>query len=336
MNPRARLIVANDCDPIAYSTLQPGLEYFETSYGYVAYRSALGLRLTLGPPVCAASDRQRLAEAFLAEKGHGVFFYVTEDFARLLPDHFTAGIGIDKVVPLAGDVASAKEVRGAVKKARAAEFRLEPVRPSDHGAIEAINGQYLGTRALPYEMKFLNRPMELADDGLARQYVLRWKEKDVDAVRGYARLNPHFRGGVARGYLLDILRFGPTKLWGVFFAAVAALADALRKDGVEELSLGYCPLFRAETPDTLPRSRALDWQIGWLSTHLAEVPYVERLQKQKSAFPGEERQRYMVSPLRDAARPFLALMNATGVSLQSLLGKNLVKSLLAPYRGPAQ
>ena len=236
---RARLIVATDCDPIAYSTLQPGLEYFDTPNGYVAYRKALGLRLTLGPPVCAASDRKRLADAFLAEKGHAVFFYVTEDFARLLPDRFSAGIGIDKVVPLSGELTSAKEVRGALKKARAAGFRVAPVRAEDHAAVATINAQYLGTRALPYEMKFLNRPMDLADDGLARQYVLRWKENGVDAVRGYARLNPNFRSGVARGYLLDILRFGPTKLWGVFFAApvVANTGERLAQVGDEMVTM---------------------------------------------------------------------------------------------------
>lgn len=339
MTARADLVKQHGVDAIAYSTLQPGLEYFETSYGYIAYRSALGLRLTLGPPVCAPEDRLALANRFLeAGNGHGVFFYVADDFARLLGRGHCAGIGVDKVVPLAGArLESSKEVRGALKKAHAAGFRIE--RLTDVGGVrpqlEAINARYLGARALPTEMKFLNRPMEFTDDGLGRQYVLRWKENGDDAVRGYARLNPRFEGGVARGDLLDILRFGPTRLWGVFYAAVATLAAELRAEGVEELSLGYCPLYRAQTEASLPRSRALDWQIDWLGRHLAEVPYVQRLRQQKSAFPGEERQRYLVSPLRDAARPFLALLSATGVSLQALLGRNLVKSLIAPYRGAA-
>ena len=86
---------------------------------------------------------------------------------------------------------------------------------------------------------------------------------------------------------------------------------------------------------TLPRSSILDAQLAWLERHLNRVPYVERLREQKSAFPGEERQRYMLSPSRFAARPLLALFSACGVRLSSLLGPKLFESLMAPYREKA-
>ena len=334
---RAQLLVKHDCDAIAYSTLQPGLEYFDTSFGYVAYRSVAGLKLTLGPPVCAAGDRLALAERFMREHSGAVFFYVPEDFARLLSGAMrSTGIGVDKVLPLGREALdTSKQVRGALKKAAAAGFTLERiVEPSAEvrAQVEQINARYLETCALPYEMKFLNRPMQLDGDPLGLHYALRWREDGVDAVRGYARLNPQFKNGKTHGYLLDILRFGRTKLWGVFYASVVHLARAMEAQGVSELSLGYCPLFRAQTHQTLAASASLDWQVAWLEKHLAQVPYVERLRTQKSAFPGEERQRYMVSGLRTAVRPFLGLMSASGVSLRSLLGKGLLDSVLAPYR----
>lgn len=336
MNAREQLVVAHGSDAIAYSTLQPGLQYFETSYGYIAYRESHGVRLTLGAPVCAPGDRQALAEQFLGQGAPAVFFYVAEDFARLWAGRrWVAGIGVDKVLKLgSARLDEAKAVRGAVKKAAAAGFALEPLQTVGTEAraqLEAINARYLEGRALSYEMKFLNRPMQLDDGGLGRHFALRWREDGVDAVRGYVRLNPCFRDGRPAGYLLDVLRFAKTKLWGVFYAAVVQLAGALTLEGAEELSLGYCPLFRAETRLDLPRSRVLDAQIGWLSRHLAAVPYVDRLAAQKSAFPAEDRQRYMVTPMRSAARPFLALMSASGVSLRSLLGANLVRSVLKPY-----
>ena len=60
MNVKHALMRAHGSDPISYSTLQPGLSYFETSFGYVAFQRALGFELTLGPPVCAEGDRAEI------------------------------------------------------------------------------------------------------------------------------------------------------------------------------------------------------------------------------------------------------------------------------------
>ena len=57
MTERARQIAELSDDPIAFSTLQEGLAYCETSYGYIAYRRVLGVDITLGPPIAAPADR---------------------------------------------------------------------------------------------------------------------------------------------------------------------------------------------------------------------------------------------------------------------------------------
>jgi lysylphosphatidylglycerol synthetase-like protein (DUF2156 family) len=339
---RTRLVLEHGSDPIAYSTLQRGLRYFETDKGYIAYHSAWGVHITLGPPVCAPQDRSELALRFLRAKPRVVFFYIPLDFAQLLSDvderrTFCAGLGVDKVIPVGAPLDSAKEVRGSLKKARASGFTIERANlgglsAEERARLADINERYLAGRRQTEEMKFLNRPMEFEDDGLARVYLLRWREGDSEKVHGYARLNPYFVGGKLAGYLLDVLRFESTRLWGVFYSAVALIAADLEPGGVRELSLGFCPLFHAETAPSLPRSRDLEGQIGWMAQHLGEVPYVERLHAQKSVFPGEERQRYMASRLGSAVRPFLAMLSASGVSIGSLIGRNLVKSLTAPYR----
>jgi lysylphosphatidylglycerol synthetase-like protein (DUF2156 family) len=327
---RLSQVVEHGKDAIAWSTLQPGLQYFDTDEGFLAYHHAWGIDLTLGPPVCAPAHGPELTARF-AREHRPTFFYVSESDARALASRhglFCAGIGVEKILPLGrGPLDGDKRVRSAVKKAAAAGFGIERARVADcREQISAINAAYLSSRALPYEMRFLNRPMDLHDDGLARVYLLRWH----GAVRGYARLNPYFEGGKPVGWLLDVIRFGRTRLWGVFYAAVVALAEELEREGARELSLGYCPLHAAKTADDLPRSRALDAQIAWLSRHLAGVPYVARLAEQKDAFPGEERQRYLVTGSRSVARPMLALFEACGVRLRSLVGTQLLQSLAAP------
>ena len=62
---RVAVIRSHGRDPIACSTLQNGLAYFDTSYGFIAYRRVLGMDITLGPPVCAPADRAPMIDRFV-------------------------------------------------------------------------------------------------------------------------------------------------------------------------------------------------------------------------------------------------------------------------------
>ncbi|MBL8949212.1 MAG: DUF2156 domain-containing protein [Myxococcaceae bacterium] len=316
---RAELFRAHGVDPISYSTLQPGLQYFDTSYGYVAYARAAGFALTLGPPVCAPADRGALISAFYRAVRRPVFFYVLHDVAQLAKDlggvrYGICPIGIDKVISLEQRVDADAKVKSAVKKAKKAGLRLTEVKPSqaDRARLENINAAYLQKSAVSVEMKFLNRPLSYVDDGLAQLFLLQLGGETL----GYAAVDPYFERGAAKGWLLNLLRFGKTSLWGVYYSAVAMLAERLAATGARELSLGFCPLAELDAAGCSP---LLSAQARWLAKRFAEVPYLARLREMKSAFPGAMPQRYFVGASPLVATTVLSLLRACGVPLAPLL-----------------
>ncbi|MFP2926807.1 phosphatidylglycerol lysyltransferase domain-containing protein [Pyxidicoccus sp. 3LG] len=323
------LVRAHGADPISYSTLQSGLAYFETSFGYIAYQRALGFDLTLGPPVCASGDRAELLQRFLRAGRRPLFFYVQREVAMLAaalggPRYRVSGMGVDKVLSLDAPMSSrSAKVDGALKKAVRGGFDVEEVRPSEldseaRARVDAITRAYLRRSSVPVEMRFINRPLTLEDDGLARMFLLR---QGADGrVFGYAVLDPYFEGGRAHGYLLNLIRFEPTRLWGVYYSLVATLAARLREEGVPQLSLGFCPLYGVDTEGCSP---LLSRQVRWMERRFAGVDYLARLREMKDAFPGGTPQRYFVTPSPWAVSALLAFLRATGVPFTELVRRGL-------------
>lgn len=315
------LVRAFGSDPISYSTLQPGLSRFETSFGVVAYRRALGFDLALGPPLCAPADRREMLTRFTRARRRPVLVYVQGDIASLAVElggalRHACGIGIDKVLPLSAPGAVDPRVASAARKAARAgvslrEVRVASLREAERARLREITAVYLRRSAMPVEMHFINRPLSLTDDGMARTFLL---ERD-GRVFGYVVLDPWYEGGRAVGYLLNQIRFEPTKVWGVFYATVSMLSERLRQEGVGELSLGFCPLTRADTETFSP---ALGRQVRWMERRFAAVPYLARLREMKDAFAGRTPQRYFVAPTAQVAATLLALLRACRVPLWSI------------------
>lgn len=320
-------------DPIAYSTLQPGLRYFQTSFGFVAYRRVGGMDITLGPPVCAVPDRRDMLRRFRAHSRRPIFCYVQRDVIQDLHDSdlHCAGMGVDRYVDHATLLADPpKEVQGACRKADAADFRIQPVEfaklgPGMRARLQAITQRYFAHAQCSSEMSFLNRPMTLHDDGLRRGFLLVKHDREHAGAFGYAVLNPIFAHGRVSGYLLDILRFEPTRLWGIWLSTVAQLSALLAREG-KALSLGFCPLYGIERAPA--RSSAwLDVQMRWAARFLASSQYVHRLHELKSLIPGRDEPRYFASFSRTLCVSLFVLLRASGVSVGSLFGRELARSI---------
>lgn len=367
---RAELVTQFGDDPIAFSTLQGGLRYCETSYGYIAYQRVLGIDITLGPPIAAPADRADLIERFLRGSRRPLFCYLRAGEAALvagLAPHrlgrrlHLACMGLDRLIDARDfppDAIATKPLRGARKQAQKAGFSVEPCDPAALSAnqrqrLSAITAAYLSHSQLPYEMRFLNRPFTAATPGGAtpgeRLYLLQ-QQADPGAEKnlfGYAVLNPWYDAGEVAGYLLDIVRFLPTRQWGVYLALVDRLLADLAAAGIQQLSLGFCPLYgtggelsqralaEAATAPAAPAaaiSPLLSRQVGWLERYLAAVPYVQRLVEIKAALPGHYEPRYFVSYTASAPHAFFALLGACGVSLPSIIGPRLLSSIVAGAR----
>jgi phosphatidylglycerol lysyltransferase len=321
-----------DGDLIAASALQPGLQWFSTSFGVLPYRRVAGIDITLGGPLCESGDRAELLRRFLSWSRRPILFYLREPTLALLDGSglHAAGIGIDRHVDLDALLrAPSKPVRGAIARARRAELELRPLAlerldAPTRARLEQITARYLAHAAVTREMTFLNRPMSYAPDGLRRVFAL--FERD-SGMFGYAVLNPIFADGERKGWLLDILRFEPTKLWGVWFSSVYMLAQLLEREGKgETLSLGFAPLHRVR-PAPCSRSKVLQAQVDWMVRYLSTTSYLARLRELKDEIPGSEEPRYLASYTRSLPTVLYAFLGAMGVDVRVLFGPGLVEVL---------
>ena len=327
----SRLIRAHgDGDLIAASILQPGLRLFETSYGVWAYHRVRGVDVTLGGPLCAAHDRAAMVRRFLASSRWPLLVYLRAPMLDALAGTglHCAGIGVDRHVDLeALRARPSKPVQGAIKKARKAglELRaldLDALDPATRQRLDAITSAYLAHAKVNTEMAFLNWPMSARADGLRRVYALIKRDREHHGMFGYAVLNPIFRDGRQTGWLLDILRFEPTRLWGVWLSVVHALAEIAAREGMQ-LCVGFAPLHRVE-PAPVAGSRTLQAQIDWMVRYLSTTPYLMRLRELKDAIAGVEEPRYLASFTRCAPIVVAAFLDAMAVPLPSLsLGATL-------------
>lgn len=320
-------------DPIAYATLQPGLCYLETSFGYIAYRRSFGTDISLGPPVCADADRSELIQRFLARSRRPILCYVLDDIAELLDTSslYCAGMGVDREVDHAALALNPPPpLLGAIKKSLAVGFRVVPADMSQLDApartqLQAISGRYLRHARCHVEMSFISRPMSFSEDGMRRNFILHKFDGEHAGAFGYAVLNPIFEHGVVTGYLLDTLRFEPTRLWGVWLSTVWALSQRLAREG-KRLSLGFCPLSDLRAA---PRCASpwLDLQMRWLARSFTAAQYVRRLHELKTLIPGRAQPRYFASYSRNAVSALLALVRASGVPLGALFGPELLRAI---------
>jgi lysylphosphatidylglycerol synthetase-like protein (DUF2156 family) len=330
-------------DLIACSALQEGLEVFETSFGFWAHRRVRGMDITLGGPICAPDDRPDMIRRFLSHARRPILFYVREDVLRDLDGAglHCAGIGIDRHVDVDALLSAPDpQVRGAVRKARKARVHLEPLDlatldRATRQRMDEITRRYLLGSEVTREMTFLNRPMSFVPDGMRRVFALHKHDQEHDGMFGYAVLNPIYEAGQVTSYLLDILRFEPTRLWGVWLSTVHALAERLSAEGFG-LSLGFCPLHRVQ-PAPAGASRLLQAQIDWMVRYLSSTPYLRRLRELKDLVPGPEEPRYLASFSRLAIVSVYAVMEAMGVGFDYLFGPGLldafadgVRARLAP------
>ena len=320
---RLELVGQHGGDPIAVSTLQPGLSYFDTPLGYVAYQRAFGVALSLGGPVCAPHHEVELARRFLAEVPDAALFYVSDTLARAIHGlTFRSSLGSDRVLDLTrSDTFDSGPAKSAARKAQRAGFHLEELcvdggSAEDRAFLERVSATALQRSVVPFEMRFLNRPMSYQTAGPSHVFALVQKGERF----GYAVIDPYFEAGEIKGYLLNLLRFEPTSLWGVYLATVQALATRLSAEGIRELSLGFCPLAQLDVPNSSAMMRP---QLRWLQKRYSQIDYLARLYEMKRELKGQWATRWLVTRTPQLVTPMLAFLELTGVPVMQLAKERL-------------
>lgn len=302
-------MIAND--PIVLSTRQPGLQTFRTADGYVAYVEQRGRVLTLGGPVCSPGKEAALAQQFLAKFPDASFFYVTPAQLQQMQLKRPAAwaVGADQVLALPNprwsrevDAARRKALKAGLSISEVSGDALKPWVPYMRDAQDA----YLRQREVKSEMKFLTRPCLFADEKEGRTFILRVR----GAFLGFVVLDP-YATTAGKGYLLNLFRIHPTKIWGVYQAIVALLAETLGAEGAVELSLGFIPA--AATAQPMPWW--LRAQVAVLQFCASKSKYLCSLARVKGMFETSAVPRLCVSANRLIVADLLALLEVQGIVL---------------------
>ncbi len=224
-------------DPISYSTLQDGLLYLEKSYGFIAYKRIGDINISLGPPICHKDDIPKLLNDYLSLSKKSMLSYIRKDIVDMLREHklYIAGMGTDRIVNSEElSLNPSKKIISACKKAKKAKMELERFFPKnltdeEKLRLENIEKGYLEKSHYKKELTFVNIKMSYNDDKMKQFYEISKFDKEHSGIFGFLVLNPFYNKGEVQGYLLDIIRFERTKLWGVWFSIVSEISKKIGK-----------------------------------------------------------------------------------------------------------
>lgn len=321
----ALFIKAFGKDPISTAMLQPGMEYFNTSYGFIAYKKIGSHCISLGGPVCAEKDTASMIKRFIQSHKKPILCYLPEEHTQFLETSplKTSSIGIDRLVhqPSLSETNSPK-IRSAIKKAAKADVRLvefysEKIDKKELTTIQDIQCSYLSKFSYKREIQFINTPLNFINYLDKRYFFIH--DKHQIAPFGFIVLNPYYDNNKVIGYLLDIIRFKKTKLWGLWFTIVSLVNDILRLEK-KELNLGFCPLYNISKKHS--NSCLLSSQISLCASVFGKTQYFQRLHELKMEVPGYNLNRYIAHHSRNGLTALMAFVRATGFTFSDLVQQN--------------
>lgn len=245
---------------MAYSTLQPGLEYFiHDSLGYLAYlplRHPLfapgRLHVVIGDPIAAPADYEALLGAYLAAPGAAatVFLEIGAAFADILARRGLPvnEMGIEWEIDLPtfdSDLhgPAFAHLRRWRNKARKDGVEVAEGRITDLDADEllALSRQWLQRKG-GHEFIGLNRPLLLENEPDARYF---WATRD-GRLLSLAIFDPLYRDGQVIGYLHNLSRTLAEAPHGTNDLIVLEAIHRFQAEGREVLSLGLSPFAEVE------------------------------------------------------------------------------------------
>lgn len=305
---------------MAYSTaIQPHLQYFGDERGYIAFRQRWGLTFTLGDPVCPTERRPTLLKEFLRAHRRPAFVQVSPDTAQDLSQLgcLVNEIGVDTRLDLAEYNFKGKDrewLRYSENWILRRNHRIEEASLKTHEAeVVALSDSWRATRKIKHkEVRFLNRPIVLADEPDVRHFFLR---DETGKITAFVFFDPVYSGGKIIGYVTCFKRRLPETSQYAEPAIMKTAIERFQREGIPHVWLGLSPLAQIEDRQ-LRHNRLLHWSMrylhgaGWLNKHFYN--FVGHTQY-KSRFRGTEEKTYYATPARFNSYRLLALASLCGI-----------------------
>lgn len=245
---------------LSYATLQPGMEYFVTDYGYIAYHtvqhrifSRRPKRIGFADPICAPADFPRIVREFLARDHRAVFACVSAEFAQLLRERgFKANcIGYEVELPIqtyntGGNWKELDLIKRARNEARREGIKIRevPIETVDPTQLAEVSSRWIGGKKVNdreiwiYARKALFEP----EEGV-RKFVAYDRN---GRVAGFAFYDPIYHAGRTVGYSANILRCDEKRFGRLATAIHMEAIERFKPDGAEVLNLNLAPFVKLD------------------------------------------------------------------------------------------
>jgi len=249
---------------MAYSTLQPGVRYFDyPKVGYISY-APINPFVPIGKatafvfcdPVCSDDSdvRELLLDRFLSAFKNAVFVQNQKQTAEILSKkgYFVTPLGVETVLPvqtykISGNKKSRlKEAfnRGKKKQRQVYELDGDISRKEKEELFQRmkdLSKEWMVTRKVgTKEIRYVTRPAVYDEEKYVRKFfVLNYKGE----IEGFSFYDPIFSGKKIIGYTPSVARFSPNAFKGINYFTNIDAVFRFYQENIEELNLGLSPFY---------------------------------------------------------------------------------------------
>ena len=285
---------------LAYSaTFQPGLNYFGSEEGFLAYKQVGGTAFVLSNPLTPIDCCEQLIRSFLAHRSNVCFWQASLSVAKVLEKlgFYVNGMGTETQIELDGygfEGPVKRNFRSAMSRAACCSYTIaeRSVSSLDHKELQMVSERWRQTRGVKNrEMTFLTRPAILNDEVDVRKF---FAFDGGGSLQAFAFFDPIYVAGKVVGYLNSAKRRLPEADALIGYAMLYQAIRTFQDEGKATLSLGLSPLCRVEDKG-LSNNRLMSFAFRSLyQSHLFnEFIYpLKGFAKHKGAFCGSAEQTY--------------------------------------------
>lgn len=305
---------------MAYSVaFQPHLQYFGDGQGLVAYRQRRGIVFALGDPLCGEGQRRGLLGRFLARFPRASFVQVSRSTAVDLQELglMVNEMGIDTRLDLASYDFRGKDkewLRYGENYINRHGYSIREFRMADEeSAVVRLSDAWRATRQVKRkEVRFLNRPIVLADEPDVRRFAL---YRPDGAMEAFVQFDPLYCDGRICAYTSSVKRRLPDACRQAEAAVMKRAISQFQAEGIASVWLGLSPLAGIEDREFrcnrgLSRWARYWFRAGWINRWFY---HLKGHAEYKQRFRGEEHRVYYASPVRFNGFRLLTLASLCGI-----------------------
>ena len=298
----------------AFSSMQPGMEYFDLAgIGYIAFMRRWGVLLVLADPVCDQKHFEFITEKFLTRHPGAQFIQVTKPVVDILHrkyGYYGTQFGSEIRIDLQKwDLKGRKKqvIRTAINQAKAmgVEVRESPV----DGHTQEISESWLKTRACrKKEIRFLIRPLKNDYTENSRHFYAYLDGKAV----GFVFFDPIYERSQIISYVPNISRACVSFKQGLWYVIMSRAMEIFQAEGVSYLDLGLVPLMVDKEVEP-QESRVFRRLLHVVHDKCSFLFNFSGLEFAKGRFNGQTDRNYCCHTRAVPALSLLALWRVTGI-----------------------